>query len=266
MNMTYIGGLAGGFILIMVGMMLDGLAFVPKQIGNFFDPASVAIVLGGTTAGLVASNPGPRLKNFAKHFNIVLKPSKFEPAQVINEITEFAQIARKNGLLALEERANKLEDAFFKKSIMLIVDGNDADKVKDMLITDMEQLSERHADVIGMYEMGAASAPAFGMIGTLIGLVNMLQKMGGDGELNIGPAMAVAMITTLYGVILANLVFNPIAKNLTTRDQQEMLCRQIIVEGVMAIQSGENPKFIKEKLEGFLERGAISADGESKEE
>ena len=110
-----------------------------------------------------------------------------------------------------------------------------------------------------MYELGSSTAPAFGMIGTLIGLINMLAGMGEDSS-NIGPAMSVALITTLYGVILANLVFNPISNNLRTRDQEEILCRQLVVEGVMAIQSGENPKFVKEKLEGFLEQSATGGN------
>ena len=259
MNVTFIGGIVGGLLLIVVGMSLDGLSPNFTQLGNFVDVASVFIVLGGTIAAVVAANPGSRLKNFGKHIGIIFNQKKYNPLQVIDEITEFAQIARKNGLLALEERANQLEDPFFKKSIMLIVDGNDADKVRDMLMSDIEQLSARHDDVIAMYELGSSAAPAFGMIGTLIGLINMLASMG-DNSSDIGPAMSVALITTLYGVILANLVFNPISNNLRTRDQEEILCRQLIVEGVMAIQSGENPKFVKEKLEGFLEQSATGGN------
>lgn len=259
MNITFIGGIVGGLLLIILGMSLDGLTPNFTQLGNFGDIASVFIVLGGTIAAVVAANPASRLKNFGKHIGIIFNQKKYNPLQVIDEITEFAQIARKNGLLALEERANQLEDPFFKKSIMLIVDGNDADKVRDMLISDIEQLSARHDDVIAMYELGSSAAPAFGMIGTLIGLINMLKSMG-DNSSDIGPSMAVALITTLYGVILANLVFNPISNNLRTRDQEEILCRQLIVEGVMAIQSGENPKFVKEKLEGYLEQSATGGN------
>lgn len=263
MNLTFIGGIVGGLLLIVVGMSLDGASINVGQLLNFGDAASVFIVVGGTIAAVAAANPASRLKNFAKHIGIIVNQKKYNPMQVIEEITEFAQIARKNGLLALEERANQLEDPFFKKSIMLIVDGNDADKVRDMLMNDIEQLSSRHDDVIGMYELGSSAAPAFGMIGTLIGLINMLAGMSGDSS-NIGPAMSVALITTLYGVVLANLVFNPISNNLRTKDQQEILCRELIVEGVMAIQSGENPKFVKEKLEGFLEQSATNSSGGGK--
>lgn len=259
MNVTFIGGIVGGLLLIIVGMSLNGLAFDFKQLGNFLDIPSIVIVLGGAMAAVVAANPASRLKNFGKHIGIIFNQKKYNPLQVIDEITEFAQIARKNGLLALEERANQLEDPFFKKSIMLIVDGNDADKVRDMLMSDIEQLSARHDDVIAMYELGSSASPAFGMIGTLIGLINMLATMGDDSG-SIGASMSVALVTTLYGVILANLVFNPISNNLRTRDQEEILCRQLVVEGVMAIQSGENPKFVKEKLEGYLEQSATGGD------
>ena len=235
------------------------------QLANFGDAASIFIVLGGTLATIIAGHPGKMLAKFPKHLGIIFNQKKFNPTAVIDEVVEFAQIARKNGLLALEERANQLEDPFFKKSIMLIVDGNDSDKVRDMLTSDIEQLSTRHDDVASMYEKASAAAPAFGMVGTLIGLINMLVNMDPEnGSSSIGKDMGTALITTFYGVILANLIFNPIANNLRTRDEEECLCRQLIVEGVMAIQSGENPKFIREKLEGYLEQNATGGGSEKK--
>lgn len=213
-------------------------------------------------ATIIAGNPGKMVAKFPRHIGIIFNQKKFSPAAVIDEAVEFAQIARKSGLLALEERANQLDDPFFKKAIMLIVDGNDADKVREMLTSDIEQLSTRHDDVASMYEKASAAAPAFGMVGTLIGLINMLVNMDPEsGSSSIGKDMGVALITTFYGVLLANLIFNPIANNLRTRDEEECLCRQLVVEGVMAIQSGENPKFIREKLEGFLEQSASGEGG-----
>lgn len=271
MNLTFILGIVGGFILLVIGMSLGsgegalfGL-FKFGQLANFADAASIFIVLGGTLATIIAGHPGKMLAKFPKHLGIIFNQKKFNPTSVIDEVVEFAQIARKNGLLALEERANQLEDPFFKKSIMLIVDGNDSDKVRDMLTSDIEQLSTRHDDVASMYEKASAAAPAFGMVGTLIGLINMLVNMDPEnGSSSIGKDMGTALITTFYGVILANLIFNPIANNLRTRDEEECLCRQLIVEGVMAIQSGENPKFIREKLEGYLEQNATGGASEKK--
>lgn len=271
MNLTFILGIVGGFVLLIIGMSLgDGEGavlglFQFGQLANFGDAASVFIVLGGTLATIIAGHPGKMLAKFPKHLEIIFNQKKFNPTAVIDEVVEFAQIARKNGLLALEERANQLEDPFFKKSIMLIVDGNDSDKVRDMLTSDIEQLSTRHDDVASMYEKASAAAPAFGMVGTLIGLINMLVNMDPEnGSSSIGKDMGTALITTFYGVILANLIFNPIASNLRTRDEEECLCRQLIVEGVMAIQSGENPKFIREKLEGYLEQNATGGGSEKK--
>ena len=271
MNLTFVLGIVGGFILLILGMSIGsgegavlGL-FNFGQLANFGDAASVFIVFGGTLATIIAGHPGKMLAKFPRHIGIIFNQKKFNPTSVIDEIVEFAQIARKNGLLALEERANQLEDPFFKKSIMLIVDGNDSDKVRDMLVSDIEQLSTRHDDVASMYEKASAAAPAFGMVGTLIGLINMLVNMDPEGgSSNIGKDMGTALITTFYGVVLANLVFNPIANNLRTRDEEECLCRQLIVEGVMAIQSGENPKFIREKLEGYLEQNATGGGSEKK--
>lgn len=269
MNLTFILGIVGGFILLLMGMSIGGNPTIGPfdfgQLVNFGDAASVFIVLGGTLATIIAGHPGKMLKRFPKHIGIIFNQKKFNPFSVIDEVVEFAQIARKNGLLALEERANQLSDPFFRKSIMLIVDGNDSDKVRDMLISDIDQLSARHDSVASMYEKASAAAPAFGMVGTLIGLINMLVNMDPEGgSSTIGKDMGTALITTFYGVVLANLIFNPIANNLRTRDEEECLCRQLIVEGVMAIQSGENPKFIREKLEGYLEQNATGGGSEGK--
>lgn len=264
MNLTFVLGIVGGFVLLVLGMSIGGDPgpFDFTQLQNFGDAASVFIVLGGTLATIIAGHPGKMIAKFPRHIGIIFNQKKFNPAAVIDEAVEFAQIARKSGLLALEERANQLNDPFFKKAIMLIVDGNDADKVREMLTSDIEQLSTRHDDVASMYEKASAAAPAFGMVGTLIGLINMLVNMDPEsGSSTIGKDMGVALITTFYGVLLANLIFNPIANNLRTRDEEECLCRQLVVEGVMAIQSGENPKFIREKLEGFLEQSASGEGG-----
>lgn len=256
MNLTFLIGIIGGFVLLIVGIIQGG-GWNPVSLLNFADGPSVFIVLGGTIAAVVAGNPAKRLAQFPKHLQIALNTKKFDPAAVIDDLVECAQIARKNGLLALEEKAGQVDDPFFQKAIMLIVDGNDADKVRSILTSDVEELMTRHGDVVSMYERASSAAPAFGMVGTLIGLINMLNNMdmSANGSSTIGKDMGTALITTFYGVLLANLVFNPIAQSLAVRDEEECLCRQLIIEGVAAIQSGENPKFIQERLLGFLEQG-----------
>ena len=148
---------------------------------------------------------------------------------------------------------------------MLVVDNNDPERVRSILENEIEQTSERHQAVIAMYERGSNAAPAFGMIGTLSGLINMLKNLDGADMNSLGPDMAVALITTFYGSLLAHVVFNPIAANLTARDEEEILCRQIIMEGIMAIQSGENPKFLRERLLTFMNEkqreGGEAAEG-----
>lgn len=276
MNLTYIIGVLVSIVLIVFGMVtaIDMSAGISVSVTmgnviNFFDPASVLITIGCTFAIVVASFPAGMLKAMPKHFKIILNTKKFDPNYYIEQLVELAQVARKNGLLALEEKANAQDDPFFKQAIMLIVDANDPDKVRSILENDIDCMSARHEDAAGMYDKASAVAPAFGMIGTLVGLINMLRGMNLDeGAGNIGSDMGTALITTLYGCVLAHMIFSPIATNLRTRDEQEALCKMIIVEGIMSIQSGENPKFLRERLLTYLDedqRGAGTAgDGEGK--
>lgn len=213
----------------------------------FFDVASLAIVLGGTITALMLSYPAKFFGQIPKHLKIIVMPVKYNPMETITQIVEFAKEARINGLLALEDKLENASDEFLKNSLMLVVDSVEPEKVKQLLETELDYLDERHAQARAFYSSGASYAPAFGMIGTLIGLIKMLAEMGSDAS-KIGPAMSVALITTFYGTILANVVFSPIANKLKTRHDEEYLCKMIISEGVQAIQAGDNPKFIEEKL------------------
>ena len=272
MNVVYLIGLvlAIAFTIfgIIVGISINpgqtpmfSFSFSPGSIWNFVDLSSILIVIGGTLAVVVACYP-KLAKSFPKHIKIMLRSQAFDPAVYVDQLVELAQIARKNGLLALEEKANDQPDPFFKQAIMLIVDANDPDRVRSILENDIEQTSARHQEVVAMYERGSNAAPAFGMIGTLIGLINMLKGLDGADMESLGPNMSVALITTFYGSFLAHVIFNPIAANLTARDEEEVLCRQIIVEGIMAIQSGENPKFLRERLMTFMNQKQRESGGE----
>ena len=256
MNITYIVGTIGAIIVMVIGMMMGGESFLSiSQLMNFIDPPSIFITCGCTLFIIVASFPPSALKALPKNFKIMMNTKRYDPLAYIDQLVELAQVARKNGLLALEEKGNQQEDPFFKQCIMLIVDNNDADQVREIMMNDIEQSSSRHDDVAGMYEKGSAVAPAFGMVGTLVGLINMLKAMDIEsGGGNLGPAMATALVTTLYGCIMAHMLFGPIASNLRVRDQEETLCKLIIVEGIMSIQSGSNPKFLREKLLTYLQQ------------
>ena len=263
MNITYIIGVIGAVVVMLIGMMFggEGGLLTPAQVKNFFDPASIFIVIGCTFLVVIASFPVSALKDIPKHFKVLLNTKGNDPLAIIDELVDLAQVARKNGLLALEEKGNQQENPFFKQCIMLIVDNNDADQVKEIMMNDIEQASDRHDAGAGMYDKAGSVAPAFGMVGTLVGLINMLKAMDVEsGGGNLGPAMATALVTTLYGCVLAHMLFGPIATQLRQRDAEEVLCKLIIVEGIMSIQSGANPKFLREKLLTFL--GQKQRDGE----
>lgn len=247
MDIATILGILSGF-----GLIVYGIGF--SSLGDFVDPQGLAITLGGTLAAMVAATPAEVLKNIPKHLKIAIGGKKYEPKAYIEIIVELALSARKNGLLSLESKAEELEDVFLKDSVLLIVDAIDSDKVKQLMEEELNYLDERHAKSFGFYELAAGTCPAFGMIGTLIGLIKMLKSLDieGGGAGDIGPAMSIALITTFYGSLLANLIFSPIANKLKARHAEEMLCKQLIVEGILSIQSGENPKFIKEKLISYL--------------
>ena len=264
MNITYIIGTVVAFAVMIIGMMQGGTGgfLTVSQLFNFVDPASIFIVIGCTFAVLVASFPISSLTAVPKHFAVIMNAKRYDPMAIIDKLVELAQVARKNGLLALEEMGNQEQDPFFKQCIMLIVDNNDADQAKEIMMNDIEQSVARHEDGAGMYDKASAVAPAFGMVGTLVGLINMLRAMdvsSGGGDL--GPAMATALVTTLYGCVMAHMVFGPISSQLRQRDEEEMLCKLIIVEGIMSIQAGSNPKALREKLLTFVaqrERGESS--------
>ncbi len=267
MNITYIIGVVGAVVIMLIGMMFGGESglLTPKQVGNFWDPAGVFITIGCTLFIIVASFPPSALKDIPKHFKVLMNTKGNNPLAIIDELVDLAQVARKNGLLALEERGNQQEDPFFKQCIMLIVDNNDADQAREIMMNDIEQSSARHEAGAGMYDRGSSVAPAFGMVGTLVGLINMLKAMDVEsGGGNLGPAMATALVTTLYGCVLAHMIFGPIANQLRQRDEEEMLCKLIIVEGIMSIQAGSNPKALREKLLTFVAQRQREGGGEQK--
>lgn len=267
MNITYIIGVVGAVVIMLIGMMFGGESglLTPKQVGNFWDPASVFITIGCTLFIIVASFPPSALKDIPKHFKVLMNTKGNNPLAIIDELVDLAQVARKNGLLALEEKGNQQENPFFKQCIMLIVDNNDADQAREIMMNDIEQSSARHEAGAGMYDRGSSVAPAFGMVGTLVGLINMLKAMDVEsGGGNLGPAMATALVTTLYGCVLAHMIFGPIANQLRQRDEEEMLCKLIIVEGIMSIQAGSNPKALREKLLTFVAQRQREGGGEQK--
>ncbi|MFP3154087.1 motility protein A [Lachnospiraceae bacterium ZAX-1] len=235
-----------------LGICLFGVLFGNdfSVILNFADAPSVLITIGGSVMGMLASNSVSDFLAGFKSFALIFKVSKSDPTEVITNIINLSNIARKEGLLALEEAAGGIEDEFLKKGIMLVVDGTDPELVRGILETDLICVESRHKSIIGFWEKWGELGPAWGMIGTLIGLVNMLQNMSDPDSL--GPNMAVALITTLYGSLLANWICNPTATKLKSKNEGEMMMKEVTVEGLLSIQAGENPRVIEEKLKSFL--------------
>lgn len=247
MDLASIIGLLGCIGCVLFAIMKDDVT----AIGNFADAASVLITIGGTLfCMLVMSGSIKEYINKLKSFILVTKVTNTNEAEMIGQIIELSNIARKEGLLALEEAAQEIEDDFMKKGVLLIVDGTDPELVRDILETEMMCVSERHSSNIGFWNDFAAMGPAWGMIGTLVGLINMLRSL--DDFATIGPNMSVALITTLYGSLVANWLCTPVANKLKAKDESEMMIKEVMIEGLLSIQAGENPRVIEEKLKSFL--------------
>lgn len=260
MNISLIIGWVVAFGLVLFGIFFQDGAIVPGNMMNFIEISSLAITVGGTIGCLIASFPMSYLKGLGKRFMIALKPKKYDPTKYIANIVEYAQVARTRGLLALEESANQCPDPFMKSSLMLIVDANDPEKVRGMLDDTIMFMCERHENGRSFFEKGVGIFPAFGMLGTLIGLINMLNQMDFNHPERLTGGMAQALITTFYGSLFANVLFAPIGMALKNTHEQELLCMQIIEEGVLAIAGGSNPRYIQEKLEFMLPKSQHTPD------
>ena len=259
MDIATIVGIVVCFLLIIYGIVGNELDF--STASTFIDPQSIAITIGGAFCSVLT---GCSLKSFVsglKSITLIFKNPTINTTQIIQKIIDLSNVARKEGLLSLEEAAGELEDAFLQKGIMLIVDGTDPDLVRAILETELISIEGRHKANIGFWDTVGAMGPAWGMIGTLVGLINMLQNM--DDASTIGPAMAVALITTLYGSMLANWIAGPTENKLKANNDDEMMVKEVIIEGLLSIQAGENPRVIEEKLKSFLapaERGSVGKD------
>jgi len=267
-DFTSIVGLIVGLGLVIFGIVFDpSTGVVWSTIKNFIDYPSMAITFGGAIAAAVIAFPLSYFKDIPKHMKIINQRNKYDPQQYINKIVDFAQEARRKGLLSLEDKANQEEEPFLRNSIMLIVDAIDPAKVKEILEDELNGLEDRHSHAWQFYEKFATFGPAFGMIGTLIGLINMLANMDMNAEggaTKMAQGMSTALVTTFYGSMLANLLLTPLAHKLHMRHDEEMVCKEIVMEGVMAIQAGDNPKHIEERLNAYVcEKKRIESGGKS---
>ena len=252
---------------MFVGMGLVGYAIFSgagdKAIA-FVSPSSAMIVIGGAIASVLTSFP---LVNFLRSGKVITKAfmHKEQSAQkLIDDLVGYAEVARRDGILSLENAIRDADDPFIVRGIQMAVDGTDPELIEAIMNNELEAIADRHDKGKAVFDAIGKYAPAYGMIGTLVGLVIMLMNM--DDPAAIGPGMAVALLTTLYGSMFANMFALPLADKLGTRNEEELTLKTIIVKGVMSIQSGDNPRIVEQKLKTFLPPGLRKDDEEQQQE
>ena len=250
MELGTIIGLISGLFFTMFTLLQTAHYDLGLAADSFLSLSGASLVLGGTIASTLIAYTLKKIVASLKAIKIIFKPPVIDPAAAIERIVALANTARKEGVLALEDQAQTMDDAFMKKGIMLIVDGTDPELVKGIMETELSYIDERHSDTAAMFDYMASQAPAWGMMGTLIGLILMLKNLS-DPTL-LGPGMSMALITTFYGSLIANYFCAPVANKLKIISKEEILLKTVLIEGMLSIQNGENPRIIEEKLKSFL--------------
>lgn len=246
MDKATVGGLAMGVALLLLSIVIaPGSSFA-----SFIDYPSAAVVIGGAIAASCIAFPLRTILLTPKVMKKVFMPNQQEIGPIITQLVEFAELARRDGILALENKTSEISDPFILLGIQMAVDGTEAELMEGILRSEMEAISQRHKTGKSIMDTVGRYAPAFGMIGTLMGLIIMLGNM--DDPEAIGPGMAVALITTLYGAIVSNLFFLPFADKLAFYSKRELEVREVIVRGLLAIQEGDNPRILEQKLKTML--------------
>ncbi|MBW1729664.1 MAG: flagellar motor protein [Deltaproteobacteria bacterium] len=244
MDIATLVGIVLSFALVLSAIMMGG------SMSIFINVPSVMIVVGGTLGATMINYPLPDILKVVKVVKNAFFMKKTTANELIANFVNLAGIARREGILALESKLNEMEDEFMRTGMQLSVDGLEPAAIKEILETEIEAIRERHKLGAEIFTTMGTFAPALGMIGTLIGLVQMLQTMSDPST--IGPAMAVALLTTFYGAIMANILFLPIAGKLRNRSGEEVMIKDLMTEGVISIAKGENPRVIEQKLNAYL--------------
>ncbi len=240
-------GIFFGLLMISFGIFSSaGL----KGFLSFINIPSLIIVLGGVIAGILINFNVDQVKLMGKVVKESFRKNHYDLPELIALFEQLSERARREGLLALENELEEVEDPFIKKGVLLAIDGIEPEVIQDIMNAEIIAMEDRHTVGRKILQKAGEYAPAWGMIGTLIGLVLMLIDLNDPSM--VGPQMAVALITTFYGVVLANLIFLPMASKLETKTDEEVFMKQIIIEGVIGVQSGQNPRILKEKLSAFL--------------
>ncbi len=239
-------GLVGGIILMAVSMAGgDGGLMI------FWSFSSVCVTIGGSLAAVLMTYPMDTVKKIGTLLGQAFKEEQNSSKEVIAQFSDLSKKARREGLLSLEDEINQLDDKFLKKGLQMVVDGIEPETIKEILELEISAMDERHSKGASLFTTWGGYAPGFGMLGTLIGLIQMLQNLSDASTIASG--MGTALITTFYGSLLANLFCNPIGANLAKKNEKELGVKEMMVEGILAIQSGVNPRIVEEKLITYLE-------------
>ncbi len=253
MDFATIGGIILGVLSIIISILFSdalGTIKIPGSLGAFYDTGSILIVLGGGIASALMSFSLSEVGKILKLTLKVFTTKKDSLLENLRMIIQMAQKARREGILSLEEDQESIKDPFVKKALEYVVDGYDPELTKDILEMEIDSMLERHERNKGLFDFLAKSFPSWGMIGTLVGLVLLLGQL--DDPSKIGPSMAVALITTFYGSVLANFVCTPISNKLAKNSEEEANAMRMLLEGILSIQTGEQPAVIENKLMTFL--------------
>lgn len=246
MDISSVVGVVIAFITIIVGVVMKGV-----PITNLFVPAALLIIIGGTIATVIIAFPMKELKRIPKIFKILFTETKLPSnAAIIAMFTEWADLARREGLLALESKAVEIEDPFLKNGLSLAIDGQNADYIRDVLTEEVEAMEDRHASGAAIFTQAGTYAPTLGVLGAVVGLIAALADMSDIDAL--GHAISAAFVATLLGIFTGYVLWHPFANKMKRKSSVEVKQKRMIIEGILSVLEGEAPKVIQQKLASYL--------------
>ncbi len=246
MDLATILGLLGAVLIVVVVMIMDGGS--PVELVTH--PAAILLTMGGSLMAVFITTSLKHFLIIPKLIGVAFKETHFNEEEAIETLARMADKARREGLLALEEESKKIKDPFLQKGIMLVVDGVDPAQVKAILETQIHHMQERHGANYGLFNAAGGFAPTFGIIGTVMGLISVLKEL--DNPSKLAMSIAAAFLATLWGLLSSNLIYLPLGGKLKTKDMHEAAYRNLLLEGILSLQAGENPRIVREKLYAFL--------------
>ena len=246
MDFATLGGLIVGLVILVVVMIMDGGS--PAEL--FAVPQAILLIIGGSLAATTITLPISAVVKFPTYIMKAVMSTHFAEKEAIEILAKMADKARREGLLALEEESKKIKDPFLQNGIMLVVDGVDPNQVRTILSTQVEHMHERHRQGYGLFAQAGGFAPTFGIIGTVMGLISVLKQL--DDPAKLAESIASAFLATLWGLLMANLIYLPLSAKLKGRSEEEAAYKTMLMEGILSIQAGENPRVLREKLVAFL--------------